>query len=101
MELKRVWLYEETGSTSNGIDKTPTYLVSRALANVNSMGMEKQQLIFGKIYREIKIVRIIGKYNAEKIQFEKNGKKYDVTMKKQHDNNSIFYVVTDRGVVHG
>lgn len=103
MELKKVYLHKLVGQKTDPaspIDKIDVYETKTAEARVNTMGWEKQSLIFGKVYKEALIIRVIGTFDAETISFTKDGTKYQVSAKKYHDNNSIFYVATNKGVIN-
>lgn len=103
MELKKVYLHKLVGQRpdpESPIDKIDEYSTKSVEACVNTMGWEKQSLIFGKVYKEALIIRVIGKFDAETVSFTADGTKYQVSAKKYHDNNSIFYVATNKGVIN-
>lgn len=70
MKIERAYLLANKTSTSAGSlnrKAEPTLLEMIADARVNQMGAQRQMTVFGKVYADARIVRVMGEHAADSI----------------------------------
>lgn len=109
MKIERAYLLANKTSTSAGSlnrKAEPTLLEMIADARVNQMGAQRQMTVFGKVYADARIVRVMGEHAADSIGLSGMSLKtfapsYAITKVAYHQYRTDFYIIVDKKQVRG
>lgn len=109
MKIERVYLLANKTSTPAGSlnrKAEPTLLEIIADARVNQMGAQRQMTVFGKVYVDARIVRVMGEHAANSIGLSGMSLKtftpsYAITKVAYHQYRTDFYIIVDKKQVGG
>ncbi|KAB1953808.1 MULTISPECIES: hypothetical protein [Lactiplantibacillus] len=109
MKIERAYLLAKKTSTSAGSlnrKADPTLLEMIADARVNQMGAQRQMTVFGKVYADARIVRVMGEHAADSIGLSGMSLKtfapsYAITKVAYHQYRTDFYIIVDKKQVGG